>query len=149
MPGLSSRIEAARARVGARALSLGGFAVGLAAVPLIALGHFWIALGVLLAGRAIALLGDSDGGLDAVLFASLPFAFALADPSRAVAAAFLLFAFVASTATTRRLERIDGYVALAGFALACLLPERFGLIAYAMGVACFVVAGLRFAKVLA
>jgi hypothetical protein len=149
MPSLPSWIDAARARAGACALYLAGFALGVAAVPLIALGHSWIALGFLLAGRTLALAGESAyaRALDPVFFASLPFAFALADPSRALAATFLLFAFVASVATTRRVERVDRLVALAGFALACLLPERFGLVAYALGIACFVLAGLRFTKV--
>ena len=149
MPSLPPWIDTARARAGASTPYLAGFALGLVAVPLIALGHSWIALGFLLIGRAFALAGESPyaQALDPVFYASVPFAFALADPSRAVAAAFLLFAFVASIATTRRLERIDGLVALAGYALACLLPERFGPVGYALGIACFVAAGLRFTKV--
>lgn len=152
MPGLSLRdwVEAARARAGDAALCIAGFAVGLAALVAIALGHTWLGLCLILIGRGVAFLGRGSQtlavALDPVFFASLPFAFALADPSHAVSAAFLLFAFVASIATTRRLEKIDEIVATAAFALACIVPERFGPIAYALGIACFAIAGVRLTR---
>lgn len=129
---------------------MAGFATGLAALPAIALSHFWIGLGLILAGRALAFLGRGAqplaSALDPVFFASLPFAFALADPGRAVAATFVLFAFVASIATTRRLVKIDKAVAILAAVLACVLPERFSVIAYALGIAGFVAAGTRLAR---
>jgi len=158
MPGLSF-VETVRARLAARAAAFGagaatlavaGFVVGLIALPLIAKGHFWIGLAVLLVGRAVALVG-SDGrddvarALALIGFAGLPFAFALADPSRAVAACFLLFGFVA-VAAVRRVEAPEQLVAMLAFALACIAPGWFSPIAYALGIACFVLAGTRLAR---
>ena len=124
--------------------------LGLAALVAIALGHSWFGLGFILIGRGVAHLGRGSEtlarALDPVFFASLPFAFALADPGHAVSAAFLLFAFAASIATTRRLERIDEIVATAAFALACLVPAWFGPLAYGLGIACFAMAGLRLTR---
>lgn len=94
--------------------------------------------------------------------AVMPFAFAIADPGRALAASFLLFALVASTAasiepgqhgtqnapstTSVRLGRgaVFWRVALClGLAVACLQHEWFSLIAYLLGALAFVVAGFR------
>lgn len=129
----------------AQVLRIAGFAVTLAALPAVALGHGWIGLGLLLAGRALAVLGGPSLALDLITLAGLPFAFALADPARAVAASFLMFGFVA-VAASRRLDRIEEAVCTAGLALACLVPSWFSLIAYGLGVACFAVAGLRLAR---
>jgi hypothetical protein len=149
-PSLSAWIETARARAGEATLCAAGFGTALAALSAIALGHTWIGLGVLLAGRGIAFAGRRAEQLaravDPVVFAGVPFAFALADPSHAVAACFLLLAFAAYIATTRRLEGVDEVVALAAFAFACILPERFGLVAYALGIAAFAMAGVRLTR---
>lgn len=134
--------------VGATMLAVGGFVIGLIALPLIAKGHFWIGLGFILLGRGIALLGAEDDlarALALIAFASLPFAFALADPGRAVAACFLLFGFVA-VAAVRRLEAMEQAIAALAFALACLVPTWFSPIAYALGVVCFAWAGMRLAR---
>lgn len=158
MPGLSF-VETARARLAARAAALGlgaamlvvaGFVIGLIALPLIAKGHFWIGLAFLLTGRVVALTG-SDGrddlarALALIGLAGIPFAFALADPSRAVAACFLLFGFVA-VAAARRVGTVEQLVAMLAFVIACIVPGWFSLIAYALGIACFVVAGMRLAR---
>lgn len=152
-------VDAARARAVALASRTGagpaatgvvGFAVGLAALPAIALGHSWLGLVFVLLGRAIAMGGTAQelrAALDVVFFASLPFAFALADPGRALAAAFLLFAFAASIAVSKRIALADEFAATIAAVIACVFPERFSLIAYGLGVACFVVAGLRIAGV--
>ncbi len=129
-------------------LNVGGFAVGLIALPLIAKGHSWIGLGFVVLGRLLAHLGSEDElgrALALIAFAGVPFAFALADPSRAVAASFLLFGFVA-LAAVRRLETVEQLAALLAIAVACLMPAWFSLIAYGLGIACFVLAGMRLAR---
>jgi hypothetical protein len=148
-----SFVETVRARLAARGVSatmlaVGGFVIGLIALPLIAKGHFWIGLGFMLLGRCIALLGAEDDlarALSLIAFAGIPFAFALADPARAVAASFLLFGFVA-VAAVRRLEAVEQFAAAIALALACLMPPWFSLIAYGLGIVCFAVAGMRLAR---
>lgn len=104
---------AARALAGsgvrADAITLAGFAVGLAAVPLIAWGHPLAGLAAILANRildgldgAVArIAGATDRGafldiaLDFFFYAAIPLAFALADPAaNALAAVALVVAFV-------------------------------------------------------
>ncbi len=95
--------------VSANAVTLAGFAIGMAAVPLIASGRFEAGLAAILANRlldgldgAIArVAGATDRGafldiaLDFFFYAAIPFAFALADPpANALAAAALVVAFV-------------------------------------------------------
>ncbi|MDN5926012.1 MAG: CDP-alcohol phosphatidyltransferase family protein [Hyphomicrobiales bacterium] len=95
--------------VPADAVSLLGFAIGLAVVPLLAGGHHIPALIVILANRILdgldgalaRIKGPTDRGafldisLDFVFYALVPFGFALADPAaNALAAATLLLAFV-------------------------------------------------------
>lgn len=99
----------AAAGVPADLVTLGGFLVGLAAVPLLAAQAYGAALAAILANRlldgidgAVArAAGPTDRGafldvaLDFLFYAAVPLGFALADPVRnAPAAAFLLFAFV-------------------------------------------------------
>ncbi|TNF61786.1 MAG: CDP-alcohol phosphatidyltransferase family protein, partial [Burkholderiales bacterium] len=97
------------AGVGADALTWTGFALGLGAAAAIATGHFLTGLGLLLASRlmdgldgAVARVtqptdrgGFLDITLDFVFYASIPLAFALADPgANALAAAVLLASFI-------------------------------------------------------
>jgi hypothetical protein len=161
MPDLSLRqwLDAPLARVAARAATLGlsavillaaGFLVGLAALPAIALGHPWLGLACIALSRAPALAGaagarDLAARLSAIFWASLPFAFALADPSRALAAAFALFGFVAFV-SVRRIETVEEIVCTLAFAIACVFANMFSLIAYALGIACFIAAGIGLAR---
>ncbi|MBI3503257.1 MAG: CDP-alcohol phosphatidyltransferase family protein [Proteobacteria bacterium] len=95
--------------VPADAVTLAGFVVGLAAVPLIASGRFEAGLAAILANRlcdgldgAVARIrGATDRGafldiaLDFFFYAAIPLAFALADPqANALAATALVVAFV-------------------------------------------------------
>jgi phosphatidylglycerophosphate synthase len=104
---LGARLAAAGVR--ADAVTLAGFAVGLTAIPLVAVGWTWAALGALLINRladgldgAVARhdrLTDLGGYLDIVcdflIYAGLPVGFALLDPqANALAAAVLLFSFM-------------------------------------------------------
>lgn len=96
-------------RVGANAVTIGGFTLGLAAIVAVALHHFIPALLLLLLNRladgldgAIArrdeitdLGGFLDIVLDFIVYAGVVFGFAIADPTaNALAAAFLIFSFV-------------------------------------------------------
>ncbi|WP_334129924.1 CDP-alcohol phosphatidyltransferase family protein [Sneathiella sp.] len=99
--------------VPANAITLGGFALGLAAVPLLAFDYYLAALALILLNRfgdgldgAVARqtrLTDFGGYLDIVcdfiFYAGVVFGFALADAGNAVAAAFLVFSFMGTGAT--------------------------------------------------
>ena len=103
-----ARMLAARG-VSADALSIGGFAVGTLALPVLAMGWFQVALILILLNRiadgidgAVARVnGPTDRGafldiaLDFQFYALVPLGFALADPSRnALPAAALIAAFI-------------------------------------------------------
>ncbi len=97
----------------AHAITLGGLAVGLLAVPLLAGGHYGWALAVILVNRlcdgldgAVARRGSLSpfgGYLDIVcdmaFYAAVPFGFALASPANALWAALLLASFVCTAAS--------------------------------------------------
>lgn len=101
------RVLAARG-VSANAVTLTGFAVGLAGVPAIAVGEYGAGLGLILASRlldgldgAVArAVGVTDFGgyldivCDFILYSAWVLGFALAEPAHAVAAAFLMLSFV-------------------------------------------------------
>jgi phosphatidylglycerophosphate synthase len=161
-------------RVGADTVTLTGFALGLAAAACIVLGAPLAGLALLLASRlmdgldgAVArLTRPTDRGaflditLDFLFYASIPLAFALADPqANALPAAVLLAAFVgtgssflafAVLAERRGLKSEDfpqkGIYYLGGlteasetlicFALMCLWPQHFALWAYAFALLC-------------
>jgi len=104
---LGARLAAAGVR--ADAVTLTGFALGLTAIPLVAVGWTWAALGALVINRladgldgAVARhdrLTDLGGYLDIVcdflIYAGIPVGFALLDPqANALAAAVLLFSFM-------------------------------------------------------
>jgi phosphatidylglycerophosphate synthase len=97
-----------RAGISANAMTLGGFAVGLLALPLLAVGAYGVALVAILVNRladgldgAIARrrgASDLGGYLDIVcdfmFYGAVVFGFALAAPDNGLAAAFLLLAFI-------------------------------------------------------
>jgi len=156
---LTSALDTALARaaertatlgVSARLLVLGGFVVGLLAIPAIALGRFWIGFALVVVSRAAALIGRPNAPgpaaiLAAIALASLPFAFALADPSRALASCFALFGFVAFV-SVRRVDALAELVCTILFAAACAMPGWFSLIAYALGIASFAATGATLAR---
>jgi phosphatidylglycerophosphate synthase len=163
-----------RAGVGADAVTLAGFAVGLGGAAAVALGQFGIGLALLLASRladgldgAVArLTAPSDRGafldiaLDFLFYASVPLAFALADPAaNALAASVLLAAFIgtgssflafAVMAERRGLKSVaypsKGLYYLGGlteatetlvcFTLMCLWPQHFAAWAHGFAVLC-------------
>jgi len=90
-------------------VTLAGFGIGVLAVPALAFGWYWVALGLIalnrladgLDGAVARIVGPTDRGafldiaLDFVFYALVPLGFALADPAQnALAAAVLLAAFV-------------------------------------------------------
>ncbi len=163
-----------RLGVGADAVSVAGFAIGLAGAAAIAGQSFLTGLALLLASRladgldgpVARLTQPTDRGaflditLDFLFYASVPLAFALADPgANALAAAVLLAAFVgtgssflafAALAAKRGLASAaypeKGLYYLGGlteatetllcFAAMCLLPAAFPLLAYGFAALC-------------
>ncbi|MBX6323141.1 MAG: CDP-alcohol phosphatidyltransferase family protein [Rhodospirillaceae bacterium] len=177
----AARPLAAR-RIGADAITLFGLAAGLAAVPLLAFRLWLPALALILLSRvadgldgAVARLtaaSDRGGYLDIVcdfvFYAAVPFGFALAAPSNAVPAAFLIFAFVgtgtsflayavfaakrgladpAPPATRRSFLFLGGLTegseTIAAFAAFCLFPASFPALAYAFGALCWLTTAAR------
>lgn len=161
--------------VGANAVTVAGFAVGLLAILAVALEAYLLGLVLLLVNRladgldgAVArasrltdLGGFLDIVLDFILYAGMVFAFALADPTaNALAAAFLLFAFMGTGAsflafaimaakrqvTTALRGRkslyylgglTEGTETILFLAAACLLPGWFTLLALVFGLMCW------------
>lgn len=103
----------ARCGIGANAVSLLGLAVGVAAVPILAFGHYEAALLAILLNRLLdgldgavarhtrptALGGYLDIVCDMAFYAAIPLGFALARPENAVVAAVLLASFVCTCAS--------------------------------------------------
>jgi len=104
---------AAAAGISANAVTLGGFVVGLAAIPAIGAGEYLVGLGMILANRlsdgldgAVARVrGPTDLGgyldivCDFILYSGWAFAFALAEPLHAIPAAFLMLSFMGTGAS--------------------------------------------------
>lgn len=102
-----------RIGVSADAVTVAGFAVGLAAVPALALQEYWLALALIVANRlgdgldgAVArAAGPTDLGgyldivLDFIFYSAVVFGVALGRPDEAVFAAFLIFSFIGTGAS--------------------------------------------------
>lgn len=162
----------------ANAVTLVGFVLGLAALPPLAAGYYAAALLLILLNRildgidgAVArAAGSTDlGGFldivcDFVFYAAVPFGFALADPTNALAAAFLVFSFMgtgasflayAVIAAKRRItiEPSKAFFYLGGltegtetilcFVLMCLFPGAFPTIAWIFGALCWITTAAR------
>jgi phosphatidylglycerophosphate synthase len=164
----------ARAGVHADHVTLAGFALGLVAAAAIAMQRYGLGLALLLTSRlcdgldgALARLtrptergGFLDITFDFLFYASIPLAFALADPAaNALAAAMLLAAFIgtgssflafAALAAQRGVKSVaypsKGIYYLGGFteatetitcfALMCLWPVHFATLAYGFAALC-------------
>ena len=165
-----------RAHVGADTLTWTGFVLGLGAATAIAFGAYAPGLLMMLASRLCDGLDGAvarqtratdrgaflDIALDFVFYASIPLAFAIADPPRrALAAATLLAAFVGTGASflayavlaerrgmTSTAYPRKGFYYLGGlteasetlicFVLMCLLPGWFVVFAYIFAALCAV-----------
>jgi phosphatidylglycerophosphate synthase len=161
---------------------IAGFLLSIAAFPAIVFGHYIAALVLIALGRSVDGLGGAvrrqtrstdlgdflDIALEYIYCAAIPFAFALADPSRALAASFFIFSFTVSAATFLAYSKFaakrgidvkvggvkgvshlagltDGAEAFIAFTVVCIHPEWFGIVAYIFGAICFVSAGFRVA----
>lgn len=171
----------ARAGVTANQLTLAGFVIGLIAAVLIAAHAYFLALAAILVSRACDALdgavarrssatdrgGFLDITLDFLFYASIPLAFALADPARnALASAVLLASFVGTASSflafaavaarrgmlstaypDKSLYFLGGLTeateTLALFVAMCLWPAHFALLAYGFSVACAVTIASR------
>jgi len=115
----------------------------------IAFHHAW-------AGAVLLLAGFAADGMEQALArrdgrAAMPllpfglmlalFGFALADPARALAAMFLMFSLSVFTLLSGPRIRLIHWLAAAGLVAACFLSDHFSLLAYIIGIACFVKAG--------
>lgn len=161
------QLEIAAARLasfgaGSLLLVVGSFVAGLAVLPSIATGRFWLGLVLILLSRVIAVIGGVKAGareanlasaFELIFLASVPFAFALNDPGSGLAASLLLFAMIAAGAASLfansngALAPLDVALCVAAFVLSCLRPDWFALIAYLLSVFCFAAAGARIALV--
>ena len=162
------------AGIGADALTLIGFALGIGAAVAIAFGAWFAGLALLLASRlcdgldgtVARLTRPTDRGafldiaLDFLFYASIPLAFAFANPgANALPAAVLLAAFIgtgssflafAIMAERRGLKSeaypskglyylgglTEGTETIVCFSLMCLFPAWFDLLAYGFAVLC-------------
>ena len=158
--------------LGADILTLIGFVLGLTSSGLTANGYFLGGLVLLLLSRtfdaldgAVARLtaptdrgGFLDITLDFIFYASVPLAFAYADPAaNALAAATLLFAFIGTSSSflayaslaanrgdvpspSKAIRYLGGlteaFETLLCFALMCLMPQHFAVLAYGFAVLC-------------
>lgn len=175
----AARLLAARG-VSADAVTAAGALLGLLGCIAIAAGAYGAGLALILANR---LLDGLDGALarrtrvtdlggfldvvaDFLLYAAVPFAFALAEPDRGLAAAFLIFSFVgtgvsflafAAIAARRGLstERYgaksiyylgglaEGAETILVFSLMGLRPDWFAALAYGFGALCWITTASR------
>lgn len=158
--------------LGADTLTVIGFAIGLVSSGLIASGYFLSGLVLLLISRAFdafdgavaRLTTPTDRGgflditLDFIFYASIPLAFAIANPAvNSLAAATLLFAFIGTASSflayaslsakrgdlaspSKAIRYLGGlteaFETLLCFALMCLMPQHFALLAYGFAVLC-------------
>jgi hypothetical protein len=141
-----------------------GLLTGLAGSILIAVQHPVAGLAALLLGwlllgwsglvaariEASGLAAQPRVAFEFIVYASIPFAFALAEPGRALAAGFLTFGIASLAASSAKesqgLHVVEHGIARVAFAAACLWPNTFSIAAYVLGVLCFLAAGLRIAR---
>ncbi|WP_131114432.1 CDP-alcohol phosphatidyltransferase family protein [Lichenihabitans psoromatis] len=157
-------------------LSVAGFLVGIAGSACVASRAFWTGLGLILLNRimdgldgAVARhVGPTDRGafldiaLDFVFYATVPLAFAIADPkANALAAAALLFGFMGSTSSFLAFAAVEarrglapavfphkgihylggiteGFETIAFFVAMTLWPRAFAPLAWVFAALCLV-----------
>ncbi len=126
----------------------------LAAAVAVALHHSWVGgvllpVGLLAAGAGEALARREGRPVLPVLPLGLlviPFGFALAEPGRALAAMFLMLALSVLTVLGRGHVSVVTWLVAATFLVACIFPDRFSLLVYAVGVMTFIAAGQGVAR---
>ena len=165
---------------GANAVTVGGFLVGAAGCVAIGFAHYPLALLLLLLNRVADGLdgsiarraGVTDVGgyldivLDLIFYSGVPFAFAVARPTLALPAAFLIYSFIgtggsflayatiaAKRGVTADPERkksfyyaaglIEGTETIVFFVVCCLYPEHFAVLAWTFGGLCWLTTAAR------
>jgi phosphatidylglycerophosphate synthase len=155
-------------------VTLAGAVVAFAGMILIARELYLFGLGAIVLNR---LLDGLDGAVarltqpteagayleavfDTMFFASVPFAFGLANPEHAVAASFVIFGamtagaaawlFMAFAQRSGQASMpfasiVESLTMVLGFAIACVVPQWFSIVAYVLGVTAFILAGIRIA----
>ena len=121
----------------------------LAAAGTIALGQFWaggiaLLVGVLATGVGEALARrDGLAALPVLPLGLLliPFGFAIAEPSRALSAMFLMLALSVLAVLGRGHVSLVTWLVAGGFLLACILPNYFSIFSYSTGIIVFIAAG--------
>jgi len=128
-----------RTRIRADHVTIAGFAVGLTGAAAIAYSHFYIGLALLLASRfadgldgALArLTTPTDRGaflditLDFIFYASVPLAFALADPpANALPAAVLLATFIGTGSSFLAFAALAAQRGMTSATLPATLPNK-------------------------
>ncbi|MBR1605862.1 MAG: CDP-alcohol phosphatidyltransferase family protein [Alphaproteobacteria bacterium] len=169
----------AKSGISANMITLIGFVIGLLAINFLAIEHYGYALVCILINRLCDILDGAvaklnkptkfgiffDATLDYVFYAGIIFGFALANPEQnAVAATFLLFAFVSSACALlaygivvgnekdeSHLQLSESPFYLGGIAqgfetfttlfILCIVPRLFMPLAVILGIFCFVKAG--------
>lgn len=170
-----------RLGIGADAVTVTGFVIGMAAALAIALENYLLGLALLLLSRLMDGLdgavaratqptdrgGFLDITLDFLFYASIPLAFAIADPAHnALPAAVLLAAFIGTGSSFLAFAVIaekhqvpstafpdksfyflggltEATETLAAFAAMCLWPHWFPQIAYGFAVLCAITVAMR------
>jgi hypothetical protein len=155
---LFDRLAARFPGVPAAALSAGAMAGLLAATGAIAFHYPLAAAPLLLAALAADGWGQAEARRQGQQVSAatplgvlvVPFGFGLNEPSRALAAMFLMLGLSVLTSQRalagRRGIRWMHWLAGAALIAACLLPDRFSILAYLVGIACFVAAGQGVAR---
>jgi len=166
--------------ISANRMTVAGFVIGVGAFIALSLGQYVLGLGFILLNRladgldgAIArqqgitdLGGYLDIVFDFIFYALVPLGFAIADPDRAVAAAFLIVSFVGtgtsflafaimaekrSIASARPARKslyylgglTEGTETIMVMVLFCLLPEYFIPLAFIFGAMCWITTATR------
>ena len=141
-------------------LTLLGFAIGVLALPFLALGWYSAALVAILLNRLL-------DALDFLFYALVPFGFILADPlNNALAGGWLLFAFIgtgssflafAALAARHQIANpgyahkslyylgglTEGTETILLFVLGCLFPAHFAWLAWLFGALCWLTTATR------
>lgn len=160
----------ARMGGGANALTIAGFGMGLVAAALIADESFLMGIGFLALNRLADVLdgmvarrmgttpigGLLDASLDLIVYAAIPFAFALAHQQDALAACFLLMGLMISAIPglvgraflpeqSRVLTLCGHSETFLAIVVLCVTPRwMFSLLAYLYGALCFLSAAVSF-----
>lgn len=169
----------ARCGIQANHLTVIGFVIGLTGAGCIVNHHYDAGLVCILMSRLLDALDGAvarqtqttdcgaflDITLDFIFYASIPLAFAIADPAiNALAAATLLFAYMGTSSSflayasmaSKRGEPTtpskgifyvggltEAFETVLCYALMCLLPQHFGILAYSFAALCVITCGQR------